>query len=84
MRKFIFRLALLLVICYAILLAYGIANYPQAPYKSCGASKFCDKQTHERSSAEYLAFSKWEWLFKHCLPLALAAGGVMIYLRKKQ
>jgi hypothetical protein len=80
------RIALLLaplVIVWCLgLFAYGLALYPDAPYKACNsAGNYCGKTGHLHTEKEYESQQQWQRALLVSFPFGILAG---IYLARRK
>jgi len=83
-RKTLRLLYAVVITGYVCLFAYGAVNFPQAPYRPCGAQAYCDKLGQQHSKADFDAFSRWQHLFLWSSPFAFVACGVVLRLLRRK
>jgi len=79
----ILQIILFLIIGFCLVVfLYGIANFPDAPYKFCVNGPYCGKTGKYHSFETYSNWKQWEKIFFSCLPFGIFSGFGVKYLVK--
>jgi hypothetical protein len=69
---------------FLVIFFYGLANFPDAPYKACeSAYGYCGKTGYPRTEAEFRAQQTWERVLLFSSPFAFLAVGYFAWHRRK-
>lgn len=66
-------LFLIIGFCLTVFL-YGIANFPDAPYKFCVNGPYCGKTGKYHPLETYSKWKQWEKFFFICFPFGIISG----------
>ena len=79
------KVAACVVLAWTLLLfVYGLATYPDAPYKACNsASGYCGKTRLSHTESEFHAEQKWETAILVSAPFGILAAIYLVRSRKR-
>ena len=82
-KKLLTYLVILLAVSAALMMAYGIYSFPDAPIRQCGETCFQGKQGQPRTRDDFEAFGRWLVITPSLVVSAIATGFLLNFVDRR-